>query len=363
MFQKKYTSYTYIFRGTGEDFPRIYPRPAGKTPPRGYRERFPREYTRVRPEKAPPRGYRERFPANIPETGRKNAAARVQEKIPRVYTRVRPEKHRRAGTGEDFPRIYPRPAGKTLPRGYRRRFPANIPETSRKNAAARVQGKISREYTRDQPEKHRRAGTGKENARIYLRPAGKIPPRGYRERKRANIPETARKNTAARVQGRIPREYTRGRPEKHRRAGTEKDSARIYPWPAGKTPPRGYRRRFPANIPETGRKNVAARVQERISRGYTRDRPEKCRRAGTGKDFPRIYPRPAGKNTTARVQGRISREYTRDQPEKRRRAGTGKDFPRIYPWPAGKTPPRGYRRRFPADIPVNMRRLAPRELY
>ena len=34
-------------------------------------------------------------------------AARVQEKIPRVYTRDRPEKHRRAGTGEDFPRIYP----------------------------------------------------------------------------------------------------------------------------------------------------------------------------------------------------------------------------------------------------------------
>ena len=46
-------------------------------------------------------------------------AARVQEKIPRVYTRGRPEKCRRAGTGEDSARIYPRPAGKASPRGYR----------------------------------------------------------------------------------------------------------------------------------------------------------------------------------------------------------------------------------------------------
>ena len=61
------------------------------------------------------------------------------------------------------------------------------------------------------------------------------------------------------------------------------------------------------------------------------------------------------------------------------RAGTEEDVPRKrnkgdraegvvepllqYPWLVGKTPPRGYRGRFPADIPVNMRRLAPRELY
>ena len=220
MFQKKYTSYTYIFRGTGED-----------------------------------------FHAYIPETSRKNAAARVQEKISREYTRGRPEKHRRSGTGEDFPRIYPWSSGK-------------------------------------------------------------MPPRGYRER--------------------FPRGYTRGRPGKHRRAGTGKDFPRIYPRPAGKMPPRGYRERNRANIPVAGRKNTAARVQEKISRGYTRGLPE---------------------NTAARVQEKISREYTRGQPEKHRRAGTGKDFPRIYPRPAGKTPPRGYRERFPADIPENMRRLAPRELY
>ena len=35
---------------------------------------------------------------------------------------------------------------------------------------------------------------------------------------------------------------------------------------------------------------MAARVQVKIPRVYTRGRPEKRRRAGTGKDFPRIYP-------------------------------------------------------------------------
>ena len=404
MFQKKYTSYTYIFRGTGKDFPRIYPWPAGKTPPRGYRERFPRGYTRGRPEKyhragteedsariyprpagkTPPRGYREGFPTYIPETCRKNTAARVQEKI--------------------SARIYPWPAGKTLPRGYRERFPANIPETGRKNTAARVQGKISREYTQTRLEKHRhagigkdfpriypwlagkmprRAGTGKDFARIYPWPAGKTPPRGYRERFPANVPVAGRESAAARVQGRFPREYTRTRPEKCRRAGTGEDSARIYPCPAGKTPPRGYRRRFPADIPVASRKNTTARVQGKISRECTRGRPGKRRRAGTGKVSARIYPDPAGKmpprgyrrrfranipvsgreNTTTRVQEKISRGYTRGQPEKHHRAGTGEDFPRMYPRPAGKTLPRGYRERFPADIPVNMRRLAPRELY
>ena len=124
----------------------------------------------------------------------------------------------------------------------------------------------------------------------------------------------------------------------HHRAGTGKDFPRKrnkgdraegvvepllqYPWPGGKTPPRGYRRGFPADIPAAERKNAAARVQRKISR-----------------------------------------EYTRDRAEKHRRAGTEEDFPRIYPWLGGKTPPRGYRRRIPADIPVNMRRLAPRELY
>ena len=79
---------------------------------------------------------------------------------------------------------------------------------------------------------------------------------------------------AARVQEKIPRVYTRDRPEKCCRAGTGKDSARIYPWPAGKALPRGYRRKFRAYIPVAGRKSVAARVQEKIPRVYTRDRPE-----------------------------------------------------------------------------------------
>ena len=50
---------------------------------------------------------------------------------------------------------------------------------------------------------------------------------------------------------------------------------------------------------------------------------------------------------------RKPRGYTRSQPEKRHRAGTGEKNARIYPQPARKTPPRGYRRRFPADIPYN----------
>ena len=75
----------------------------------------------------------------------------------------------------------------------------------------------------------------------------------------------------ARVQGKISREYTRGRAEKPRRAGTGKDFPRIYPWLGGKTPPRGYRKRFPANIPVAGRKNATARVQEKNTRGYTRE--------------------------------------------------------------------------------------------
>ena len=85
----------------------------------------------------------------------------------------------------------------------------------------------------------------------YPWPGGKTPPRGYRERFPANIPVAGRKNTTARVQ--------------------EKDFPRIYPWPDGKTPPRGYRERFPANIPVTGLKNSAARVQEKNTRGYTRE--------------------------------------------------------------------------------------------
>ena len=136
----------------------------------------------------------------------------------------------RAGTEEYFPRIYPWPSEKTLPRGYRRRFPADIPVAGRKNTAARVQEKISREYTRGWAEKPHRVGTGKEYPRIY-------------------------------------------------------------PWLGGKTPPRGYRREFPANIPVTGRKNTAARVQRKISRGYTRGR---------------------GVNTAARVQGKNTRGYTRE---------------------------------------------------
>ena len=114
--------------------------------------------------------------------------------------------------------------------------------------------------------------------------------RGYRRENRADIPAAGRKSSAARVQERKTRGYTRSRPEKHRRAGTGEKNARIYPQPAVKAPPRGYRRRFPADIPATGRKSSAARVQEKISRGYTRSQPEKRRRAGTGEDFPRIYP-------------------------------------------------------------------------
>lgn len=64
---------------------------------------------------------------------------------------------------------------------------------------------------------------------------------------------------------------TRGRAEKPRRAGTGKDFPRIYPWPGRKTPPCGYRRRFPADIPVVWRKNATARVQEKNTRGYTRE--------------------------------------------------------------------------------------------
>ena len=103
---------------------------------------------------------------------------------------------------------------------------------------------------------------GRKTARIYPRPGEKIPPRGYREGKPADIPETVRKSIAARVQGRKTRGYTRGRAEKYRRAGTGKDSARIYPRPCGKVPPRGYRERNRAYIPETGQKSTAAREQE-----------------------------------------------------------------------------------------------------
>ena len=147
-------------------------------------------------------------------------------------------------------------------------------------------------------------------------------PRGYRKRKRANIPVDARKRVTARVQGKDSREYTRGRVEKSHRAGTGEDFARIYPWKRRKTPPRGYRERFPADIPVKARKRVAARVQGKNSRGYTSGSAEKSCRAGTGKEFPRIYP-----------------------------------------WKRRKESPRGYRKRFPADIPVNMRSLLPRELY
>ena len=167
MFQKKYTSYTYIFRGTGKDYPRMYPWSAGKTPPRGYRERN--------------RAY-------VPETCRKSTTARVQEKISREYTRGRPGKHHRAGTGKDSARIYPWPAGKMPPRGYRERFPANVPVASRENATARVQEKISRGYTRSRSEKHRRAGIGEKFPRIYPTTSRNISPRElyytYRARKR-----------------------------------------------------------------------------------------------------------------------------------------------------------------------------------
>ena len=70
-----------------------------------------------------------------------------------------------------------------------------------------------------------------------------------------------------------------------------------------------------------------------------------------------------GVGAAARVQEKISRGYTRGRAEKSRRAGTGEEFPRIYPRKRGKELPRGYRGRFPADIPVNMRNLYPRELY
>ena len=154
-----------------------------------------------------------------------------------------------------------------------------------KNTAARVQGKKSRGYTRGSGEKRRRAGTGEEIARIYPWERGKMPPRGYRERKRADIPVGAGKNAAARVQGKKSRGYTRGSGEKRRRAGTGKENARIYPWKRGKTPPRGYRGRNRADIPVVAGKNAAARVQGKKSRGYTRGSGEKHRRAGTGKDY------------------------------------------------------------------------------
>ena len=91
-----------------------------------------------------------------------------------------------------------------------------------------------------------------------------MPPRGYRERKRADIPVGVRKNAAARVQGKKTRGYTRGSGEKHRRAGTGEEIARIYPWKRGKTPPRGYRGKNRADIPVGVGKNTAARVQGKI---------------------------------------------------------------------------------------------------
>lgn len=106
----------------------------------------------------------------------------------------------------------------------------------------------------------------------------------------------------ARVQGKIPRVYTRGRAEKYRRAGTEKDSARIYPRLGRKVPPRGYREEFRAYIPEAVRKSTAARVQGRIPRVYTRDRAEKNRRAGTGKGNRAYIPEAGRKSTAAREQ-------------------------------------------------------------
>ena len=151
-------------------------------------------------------------------------------------------------------------AGEQTPRGYRRRFPADIPVGVRKSTAAWVQGKITREYTRDRAEKSRRAGTGKDFARIYPRPWGKESPRGYRERFRANIPVEARKRATARVQEKITRGYTRESAEKRHRAGTGEDFARIYPWTRRKESPRGYRRRFRADIPTEARKRVTARV-------------------------------------------------------------------------------------------------------
>ena len=137
-------------------------------------------------------GYRRGFHADIPGTVRKSAAARVQKKISRVYTRDRAEKCGRAGTEEDFARIYPRPCGKVWPRGYRRGFRGYIPVTVRKSVAARVQKKISRGYTRDRDGKPGRAGTEEDFTRIYPRPCGKVWPRGYRRGFRADIPEAAR---------------------------------------------------------------------------------------------------------------------------------------------------------------------------
>ena len=169
-------------------------------------------------------------------------------------------------TGKEIARIYPRPCEKVPPRGYRERSRAYIPEAVRKSTAERVQERKPRVYTRDRAEKYRRAGTVKETARIYPRSCGKIPPRGYRERNRAYIPETVRKSTAARVQGKKPRGYTRDRAEKYRRAGTGKETARIYPRLCGKIPPRGYRERNRADIPETGGKIPPHEYRRKISR-------------------------------------------------------------------------------------------------
>ncbi len=208
-------------------------------------------------------------------------------------------------TGKEIARIYPRPCEKVPPRGYRERSRAYIPEAVRKSTAERVQERKPRVYTRDRAEKYRRAGTVKEIARIYPRPGGKIPPRGYSEGNRAYIPEVVRKNTAARVQGKKPRVYTRDRAEKYRCAGTGKETARIYPRPCGKVPLRGYRERNRADIPETVRKSTVARVQERKPRVYTRDCAEKYRRAGIGKETARIYPRPGEKYRRTSTGGRL----------------------------------------------------------
>ena len=116
-----------------------------------------------------------------------------------------------------------------------------------------------------------RAGTGEENARINPRKRGKELPRGYRGRKRANKPAEARKRVTARVQEKISRGYTRGSAEKSYRAGTGKDFPRINPRERGKEPPRGYRERFPADKPAETRKRATARVQGKNSRGYTRE--------------------------------------------------------------------------------------------
>ena len=90
------------------------------------------------------------------------------------------------------------------------------------------------------------------------------------ERKRADITVEAWKRVTARVQEKISRGYTRGSAEKSHRAGTRKENARIYPRKRGKESPRGYRGRFRADIPVEARKRVTARVQEKISREYTR---------------------------------------------------------------------------------------------